>query len=129
MSRSNVAVRWYGDDFLELIQDNTDPALFAGGEILISAATANAPEDSGDLKSSGYVATQERSTYKPDNKSNRQIKPRRNEAVVGFASFYAKFLERGTRKMAARPFMRPALDSLKNELARKIVAKLREGTE
>jgi HK97 gp10 family phage protein len=124
-----VQVKWRDDELLKLIQENADEALFTAGEILIGAATANAPEDSGDLKASGYVATKQRSTYEPDNKSNRQIKPRNNEAVVGFASFYAKFLERGTSRMAARPFMRPALDSSKDTLAKAIVNRLRKGIE
>ncbi len=41
--------------------------------------------------------------------------------VVGTAVNYAPFLEFGTRRMAARPFVRPAYDRMKNRIARMIV--------
>lgn len=129
MSRNSVVVTWHDDDLLKIIRDNTDEALFTAGEILLDAAVSGAPEDSGTLKASGYVATQERSSYSPGSKNNKQIKPADNEAVVGFAAFYARFLERGTRKMAARPFMRPALDHSKDTLTQKIVELLRKDLE
>lgn len=42
---------------------------------------------------------------------------RRHRAKVGpsAAAFYGDFVERGTSKMAARPFLRPALDSNREE--------------
>ena len=129
MSKSRVQLRWNADELLALIDGNTDDALFAAGEILVADATARAPEDTGDLKSSGYVATQSRSTYRSDGKNNRQIRPRRHEAVAGFSAFYAGFLGRGTRKMRARPFMRPALDANQRQLAEKVIEKLSEGLE
>ena len=43
--------------------------------------------------------------------------------------FYWRFLEFGTSKMAARPFLRPAFDSKKREAADRIIDVLREGIE
>lgn len=40
---------------------------------------------------------------------------------------YAMFLEFGTRKMAARPFMRPAYTNVKDQMLRLIEQKFREG--
>lgn len=44
-------------------------------------------------------------------------RPRSVSAVVGisFDAFYWKFLEYGTRFMAARPFLRPAADKFRDE--------------
>lgn len=42
--------------------------------------------------------------------------------VVGSNVAYAPFLEFGTRKMAARPYMRPAFDRIKNRIARMIAS-------
>ncbi len=41
--------------------------------------------------------------------------------VVGTAVIYAPWLEMGTRRMAARPFVRPAFDRMKSRIARMVV--------
>lgn len=129
MSRNRVTLDWNGDDLLSTIQGNTEEALFAAGEILIETAKSLAPEDEGDLKASGYVATMSKSSYRAGAGNNRQITPRINEAVVGFSRFYAMFLERGTGRMAARPYMRPALDQRKDDLAKEAIKRLGDGLE
>lgn len=129
MSQSKVTLKWNGDDLLSTIQGNSEDALFAAGEILLETAVALAPEDDGDLKASGYVATVSKSSYKAGAGNNRQIKPKANEAVVGFSRFYAMFLERGTSRMAARPYMRPALDQRKDDLAKEAIKRLGDGLE
>lgn len=43
----------------------------------------------------------------------------------GKGGFYGLFLEFGTRKMAARPFMRPAFDEDKEEVVAVVSAKLK----
>lgn len=55
-----------------------------------------------------------------------RLQPRHNGADAIWSSLYAVFLEFGTRKMAPRPFVRPALMSEKAEAARDALNKLRE---
>lgn len=38
------------------------------------------------------------------------------EATVGFTKFYGRFVELGTSKMAAKPFLRPALDESEGKI-------------
>lgn len=48
----------------------------------------------------------------------------RLSAVVGIlrAAFYWRFVEYGTRKMAAQPFLRPAADSFRHDHRERLVA-------
>ena len=60
----------------------------------------------------------------------RRGKKYRKQGVRGNLSqdaFYAQFVEYGTSKMTARPFMRPAFEAKKKEAAEKMVAKIIEG--
>jgi hypothetical protein len=45
---------------------------------------------------------------------------------VGFSESYAPFLEFGTYKMAAQPYLRPALDEEKSALLPAVVASTQE---
>jgi len=46
--------------------------------------------------------------------------------VFGAAADYAKFVEYGTSRVAARPFLRPAMDMVWPEMIRGICLKIRE---
>jgi HK97 gp10 family phage protein len=113
-------VNWYGDDLLKQIRGATPDALYDGAEMLVEAAKANAPEMSGNLKESAYAATSDKS----DKRHNKEIKPKEGQAVAAFAMFYAGFREYGTRKKAATPFLRPAMDELKGKLGETVVLKI-----
>lgn len=117
-----MSVKWHGDELLKQIREATPDGLFAGGQMLVDAAASRAPIGAtGNLRASGYVATEQKSTYKSSKKHNKEIKPPKGGAVVGFAAFYARFQEFGTRKMAAKPFLRPAIDELKEQIGAEIV--------
>jgi len=56
-----------------------------------------------------------------------ESRPRSVSAVVGVApgeAFYWKFLEYGTEKMGARPFMRPAAESMRDDHDRRLIRAL-----
>ncbi len=57
-------------------------------------------------------------------------RPRSFSAVVTIAAaaFYWKFLEFGTRKMSARPFLRPAADGLRVEHRRQLIQALQQAS-
>jgi len=113
-------LKWYGDELLKQIESGTADGLFAGGQMLIDAASSRVPVSSGDLKNSGYVATEQKTTYRHDKKHRKEIKPPKGGAVAGFAAFYAKFVEYGTSKQGAKPYLRPAFDELKSQIGETI---------
>lgn len=52
-------------------------------------------------------------------------------AYIGWApdAFYGRFMETGTKKMSARPHIRPAYESKKEQAARAMIDVLRKGME
>lgn len=108
-------------------------AISAGAKVIQDQAIANAPQDTGTLKRAIFR------TRAPENSSAVQ-----EAAVVGVRSgkkfqakrtkgggmtanrdaFYWRFLEFGTSKMPARPFMRPAFDSMKERAVEAIRERL-----
>jgi HK97 gp10 family phage protein len=127
MSRgSTVTVKWYGAQLLAEIRGGTPDALLEGAQILVDAAASRAPRSSGDLAESGYVSVDGgKSTYKSDKKHNKEVKPPKGGAIAGFAAFYARFVEFGTSKMPARPYFRPAIDELKEQIGNAIFVKIK----
>ena len=73
-------------------------ALHAGALLVQGQATLNAPVDTGNLRSSidVEVGTEDAEIFTP--------------------VFYAPFLEYGTSRQAAQPFLRPALDNSKGNI-------------
>jgi HK97 gp10 family phage protein len=90
--------------------------LMAGAEVIRKEAANRAPKKTGRLK--------------------RNIVKRREKAPPGLSAsvvigvrkeaFYWRFVEFGTSKLPARPFLRPAFDTQKEAAAGRIAAKLRE---
>jgi HK97 gp10 family phage protein len=119
-----VSLKWHGDELLKQIREGTPDGLFAGGQMLVDAASSRAPKASGDLAQSGYVANEKKSTYRRDKKHNKEVQPPKGGAVAGFAVFYAKFVELGTKKHPAKPFLRPAFDELKEQIGSEITMQI-----
>ncbi len=67
--------------------------LEAGAVIILSEAQSNCPVDTGFLQSTGFMQV-----------TGEDIE-------IGFGAEYASYVEFGTYKMAAQPFLRPALDN------------------
>lgn len=110
-------LKWFGDDILKQIREDTPEALFESAEMFIESASSKAPVGgSGDLARSGYVASAKKSTYKSDKKYRKAVKPKNDQVIAAFAAFYAKFVEYGTKNTRAQPFFRPAFDELKDRM-------------
>lgn len=154
-----VTVEWYGDQFVEIVEKHGDAALFAAGEVLLNEAISRAPRRSGQLVESGYVGTRSKSTYRRRRYWRKKIKPPANTAVVAFTAPHAHLLESGRkrtgriqprtrggkralqigdgtlrtrsryRRMAARPFVGPALDATKDTMLEAITKVLHDRLE
>lgn len=80
-------------------------ALSAGARVILREAKANAPRRTGALFRALRVRTAR----------SREHQGRDAFVYFGKRTFYGRFHERGTVKMAARPFMGPALEAKAQE--------------
>jgi HK97 gp10 family phage protein len=83
----------------------TTEDLMAGAEIILNHAQDLCPVDTGFLRMSG----------------NLYEDPGRGEVLIGFDAEYASYVEFGTYKMEAQPFLRPALDEAEDRALSAIV--------
>ena len=77
--------------------------LVMGANVILDYAQANCPVDTGFLRESGYIRVQS------------------NYVEIGFDAPYASYVEYGTSKMEAQPFLRPALDESEEDALNAIV--------
>lgn len=96
-------LKWYGDKVIKNVEQAVSVALEASALVVEGAAKNLAPVDTGNLR----------------NSITHEVE--KNEARVGTNVDYAPFIELGTVKMAAQPYLNPALDNNKNNI-RKIFA-------
>ena len=96
-------MEWYGDKVIASVENAKRGGLEAASLIVEADATLRAPVDTGNLRSS---------------LTHRVVSD--DEARVGTNVDYAPWVEGGTSKMAAQPFLRPALDENENRINRMI---------
>jgi hypothetical protein len=150
----NVQITWYGDEFVKLVEKYGDEALFAAGQRVLDAAVRRAPRRTGMLAGSGYISTATKSTYERHYGWRREIKPLKGGVIIGFSAPHAHLIEAGRRKggdikprkktlkigdsfvarsrfrrMAARPFLGPAVDETRETMVEDLAAVLREKLE
>lgn len=99
-------------------------AVAAGATVVRTDARSKAPVDTGEMRKDIMVkrerdtkgeASAKYSVFVRSGKKSRLAGKGRN---VQKNSFYWRFLEFGTSKMSARPFMRPAFESKKEDAVR-----------
>lgn len=93
-----VKVKWYGDKAIKNMEQAVSVALEASALLVEGTAKNLAPVDTGNLRNS--------ITHEVEGQ----------EARVGSALEYAKFVELGTSKMAAQPYLYPALEQNKGNI-------------
>lgn len=118
------------DELRNVIADKLDEAMYEGAMEILPVAKAKTPYMTGNLRESGYAATEKRSSYEGGKGHRKEIRPKnRGEAVIAFSWFTARFFENGTRRLAARPFLRPGFDERKDAARNRIIAQLRDALE
>jgi hypothetical protein len=106
-----VDLEWYGDEFMALVEEYKDDALFEAGRIVLAEAGRRAPRASGALARSGYVSTRSKSTYKRRKYWRREKKPPVAGATIGISAPHAHLMESGRRKRGViRPRKKRALN-------------------
>jgi HK97 gp10 family phage protein len=118
------SLKWFGDAFMKQLAEEMPDALFEGAEMLVNEARGKINNVSGNLAESGYAATANKSTYRKDKRNLKELKPKEGQAVAAFPMFYAGFVEYGTSNSPARPFLRPTLDQLKEQIGDAIALKM-----
>lgn len=112
-------IEWNGKALIEALKDGGDDAMFEAGQMVLDAAKAKvAPmRFTGRLERSGYVSTNSKSTFIKRRGHKKERKPDKPfGAVVAFAAPHSHLVEFGTTKMAAKPYLRPAIDGLKEQV-------------
>lgn len=121
-------------------------ALAKGARVFRDQAIANAPRDTGLLQESivarrdsrpGMAGASEAYYVGVRRKARRYANTKRNRGkgragktyFVEGTAFYWLFLEFGTEKMAARPFLRPAFESRKEDALNVIVTEMHAGID
>ena len=96
-------------------EEISDKALDKGAQILLQEAQKRARKRTGLLRSE--IKIQRRQT----NKGKKYVQV---GISTGSKAFYAKFLEFGTSKMSAKPFLRPALESKRQQIQNEIIQEI-----
>lgn len=115
------------EEVVELLQSMEDAAIGildkaakAGADIAISDAKRRCPVKTGNLRDSLEFYKEKSSK---NTRAGYQVRP-------GKKGWYGKFIEFGTSKRPARPFLRPALDNNRNQIeaeVRRTIQKELEG--
>jgi hypothetical protein len=114
-SAGGVIVNWDGDEVKRRAELLAQRSSFEIGLVVEGQAKLLAPVDSGRLRSSITTVSGYGDRTKPRGKgsvdSDLIAKPDdKNETHVGTPVIYGPYIEYGTVKMSAQPFLRPALD-------------------
>lgn len=125
-----MTVKWFGDKLREIIHGESERAYNEIAKETAELARAKAPTGKTyKLKRSIYHASRLESTFIDAPEHGKLPDIPEGGAIAGAPIFYARFPEFGTARQAAKPFFRPALDTMRGKfgprLAREINKKLR----
>lgn len=99
-------------------KDSLEEAASAGATVVEEAAQENISEDTGRAKEGIHQETYSKAKTKVE----VDVAPEKKD-------FYARFLEFGTSKMSAKPFMRPAIDDNEDKVVEAIKTTLKDKIE
>lgn len=100
-----LELTWYGDDFLQVIDDRGQDALVAAAEFVMAEALRRVPRRSGMLARTAYWATSKKSTWRklrPYQKKAKRV-PNDHTIVFGFSAKYSHLVERKSKAHTLAP--------------------------
>lgn len=119
--RLNVGIEG-ADEVIQLLEEMgaaasavLEQAAAAGGQIVLEDAKSRCPIDTGALKASLHM--DKGKSKKPDIKQEVKISPGKQE-------YYGTFVELGTTRQAAQPYLRPAVDKNKEKIAKAVTQEI-----
>lgn len=105
--------KWHGSEFKAKIKNNLKNKLMTMSYFVEAEAKRMCPVLTGNLRSSIHTIFDEADL-------SAYIGTSRDKLIqvsgIGTITFYAPYVEFGTYKMRARPYLRPALDALRAEI-------------
>jgi HK97 gp10 family phage protein len=143
MSNGTISVTGFGElqeDFESLAKSMgnkiVQDAVMAGARVARDKTREKTPVRTGNLKKN-ITATRLKQSDTPGGatagvrvkRSSRSRGKKAGAAKANESPFYWKFIEQGTSKMAAAPFIRPAWDSNIAEIEKATTDKLAEGID
>lgn len=105
------------------------PAVSAAAGVVQRAAKIGVPKDTGRLAKSIYRARDKTASNQVQEAAIVGVRFGRKYRKRGQDAWYFIFLEFGTKKMAAQPFLRPAFEATKSLQLKVIQEKLKIGLE
>lgn len=113
----------------KLARNGLRAAVSAGARVVAAEAKKNVPVDSGTLKRAIYTKQIREESGNTQQTFYVGARFGKREQSKNRDAYYFPFVEFGTAKMAARPFMRPAFESTKDQAAEAIKDKLAQRIE
>lgn len=98
------------DNEMKYMPEKVDAAVRGTAFQVQALAAVNSPRDTGANASSIYTKTSQGASGKPGDLGDILPEVKLCEAVVGPSMSYSAFLEYGTSRMAARPYLLPAAE-------------------
>lgn len=97
-----IEFNWYGDEFLQIIDQRGQEGLVAAAEFVMEEAMRRVPRRSGTLARTAYWATSRKSTWRKVQFGQKKAKrvPNDSTIVFGFAARHSHLVE---RKVKAHP--------------------------
>jgi HK97 gp10 family phage protein len=117
--KSTISQEWHGDEVKIMAKKVSGKSAYEIGLIVEGQATELCPVRTGRLAGSITTAAfHKRTIAQPPARWEDSIDPPSddNEVLVGTAVEYGPYVEFGTIKTDARPFLRPALDMAKGKV-------------
>ena len=96
---------WYGDEFLQIIEQRGQEGLVAAAEFVMDEAMRRVPRRSGILARTAYWATSHKSTWQKVQFGQKKAKkvPNDSTIVFGFAARHSHLVERKVKPHPIQP--------------------------
>lgn len=113
----------------KLARNGLRASVAAGARVVVAEARKNVPVDTGTLRRAIYQKQIREQSSMTQQTFFVGVRAGKREQKKNRDGYYFPFIEFGTTKMAARPFMRPAFESTKGQALEAMKEKLAQRVE